>query len=93
MVVLPLALALPGAMPVLPAIIVTQTFVELASELAYVRVLGKLTDHDAAVTEFAIARNERTLMIKIVDRIEYTGLSNNTTDRKRIDRDLRSMER
>lgn len=72
---------------------VMQTLVELASELVYVRVLGKLTDHDAAVTQFAIARNERILMIKIVDRIEYTDLSNNTSDRKCIDRDLRSMER
>lgn len=37
LVVLPLALAVPGAVPLLPAIIVTQTLVELVSELAYVR--------------------------------------------------------
>ncbi len=42
LVVLPLALAVPGAIPVLPAIIVTQTMVELLCELAYVRLLPKL---------------------------------------------------
>lgn len=40
LVVLPLALAVPGAMPVLPAIIVTQTLVELLGELVYVRVIA-----------------------------------------------------
>ncbi|RLM26916.1 arsenic resistance protein [Brenneria alni] len=43
LVVLPLALAIPGAIPVLPAIIVTQTLVELLSELIYIRVIPKLT--------------------------------------------------
>ena len=43
LVVLPLALAVPGALPVLPAIIVTQTLVELVSELIYVRVIPRLT--------------------------------------------------
>ena len=43
LVVLPLALAVPGAIPVLPAIIVTQTLVELISELIYVRLIPKLT--------------------------------------------------
>lgn len=38
LVVLPLALAVPGAVPVLPAIIVSQTLVELLSELVYVRL-------------------------------------------------------
>lgn len=38
LVVLPLGLAVPGASPVLPAIIVTQTLVELISELVYVRL-------------------------------------------------------
>ena len=38
LVVLPLALAVPGAVPILPAIIVTQTLVELFSELVYVRL-------------------------------------------------------
>lgn len=41
LVVLPLALAVPGAIPVLPAIIVAQTLVELISELVYVRVVAK----------------------------------------------------
>jgi ACR3 family arsenite efflux pump ArsB len=40
LVVLPLALAVPGALPVLPAVIVTQTLVELLAELAYVRVIA-----------------------------------------------------
>lgn len=42
LVVLPLALAVPGAIPILPAVIVTQTLVELLSELAYVRLIQKL---------------------------------------------------
>ncbi len=42
LVVLPLALAVPGAVPLLPAVIVTQTMVELVSELVYIRVLGRL---------------------------------------------------
>ncbi|UWS29459.1 arsenic resistance protein [Erwinia pyrifoliae] len=42
LVVLPLALAVPGAIPVLPAIIVTQTLVELLSELIYIRLIPKL---------------------------------------------------
>lgn len=46
LVVLPLALAVPGAIPVLPAIIVTQTLVELVSELIYVRVIPKLTSRE-----------------------------------------------
>jgi ACR3 family arsenite efflux pump ArsB len=44
LVVLPLALAVPGAIPVLPAIIVTQTLVELVSELIYVRLIPKMTN-------------------------------------------------
>lgn len=43
LVVLPLALSVPGAIPVLPAIIVAQTLVELLSELVYVRVISRLT--------------------------------------------------
>ncbi|OQM75633.1 arsenic resistance protein [Manganibacter manganicus] len=39
LVVLPLALAVPGAIPVLPAVIVTQTLVELVAELVYIRVI------------------------------------------------------
>lgn len=42
LVVLPLALAVPNAMPLLPAIIVAQTLVELVSELVYVRLAPKL---------------------------------------------------
>ncbi|MDE2577172.1 MAG: arsenic resistance protein [Hyphomicrobiales bacterium] len=42
LVVLPLAFAVPGAVPVLPAIIVTQTLVELISVLVYIRLIPKL---------------------------------------------------
>lgn len=42
LVVLPLALAVPGAIPILPAVIVTQTLVELLAELIYVRWMPKL---------------------------------------------------
>lgn len=38
LVVLPLGLAVPGALPWIPAVIVTQTLVELVSELVYVKV-------------------------------------------------------
>ena len=38
LVVLPLGLAIPGAVPMIPAIIVTQTLVELLAELVYVKV-------------------------------------------------------
>jgi ACR3 family arsenite efflux pump ArsB len=44
LVVLPLALSVPGAIPILPAVIVTQTLVELLSELAYVRLIQKWGD-------------------------------------------------
>ncbi|WP_428887887.1 arsenic resistance protein [Enterobacter hormaechei] len=42
LVILPLALAVPGAVPVLPAVIVAQTMVELLSELMYVRLIPRL---------------------------------------------------
>lgn len=42
LVVLPLAFAIPGAVPILPAVIVTQTLVELVSELVYVRLVPRL---------------------------------------------------
>ncbi len=42
LVVLPLALAVPGAIPVLPAVIVTQTMVELLAELAFIRAIPRL---------------------------------------------------
>lgn len=51
LVVLPLALAVPGAIPVLPAIIVTQTLVELVSELIYVRLIAKLGGIDPVVPQ------------------------------------------
>lgn len=42
LVVLPLALAVPGAIPLLPAIIVAQTLVELLAELVYIRLIPRL---------------------------------------------------
>ncbi|PQO22355.1 arsenic resistance protein [Rhodobacteraceae bacterium WD3A24] len=42
LVVLPLAFAVPEAIPVLPAVIVTQTLVELLAELVYIRVIAML---------------------------------------------------
>lgn len=45
LVVLPLALAVPGAIPVLPAVIVTQTLVELLGELVYVRWIARFGAH------------------------------------------------
>ena len=42
LVVLPLALAVPGAVPLLPAIIVTQTIVELLASLIYIRAIPRL---------------------------------------------------
>ncbi|WP_200957532.1 arsenic resistance protein [Methylobacterium sp. Leaf94] len=42
LVVLPLAFAVPGGVPLLPAVIVTQTLIELMSELAYVRIIPLL---------------------------------------------------
>ena len=51
LVILPLAFAVPDAVPMLPAIIVTQTLVELVSELFYIRLLPKLgCRHPAAGT-------------------------------------------
>lgn len=42
LVVLPLALAMPGAFPTVPAVIISQTLVELAASLIYIRILPKL---------------------------------------------------
>lgn len=42
LVVLPLAFAIPDAAPLLPAVIVTQTLVELVASLAYMRILPLL---------------------------------------------------
>lgn len=41
LVVLPLAFAVPGGIPLLPAVIVTQTMIELISELIYIRVIPR----------------------------------------------------
>lgn len=48
LVVLPLALAVEDALPVLPAIIVAQTLVELLSELVYVRAIPRMIKAAAA---------------------------------------------
>ncbi|WP_220475308.1 arsenic resistance protein [Paracoccus onubensis] len=45
LVVLPLAFAVPGAIPVLPAVIVTQTLVELMAELIYIRLIPRVPAH------------------------------------------------
>lgn len=37
LVILPLALAIPNALPLVPAVIVTQTFIELISEIVYIK--------------------------------------------------------
>lgn len=42
LVILPLAFAVPGAMPLLPAVIVAQTVVELVASLVYMKVMPKL---------------------------------------------------
>lgn len=44
LVVLPLGMAIPGALPLVPAVIVTQTLVELLSELIYIKFIPKLGD-------------------------------------------------
>lgn len=43
LVVLPLAFAVPNGVPLVPAVIVTQTMIELASELVYVRLMPRLS--------------------------------------------------
>lgn len=48
LVILPLALAIPGAIPVLPAIIVMQTIVELMASLVYMRLFPTLGSNPAA---------------------------------------------
>ncbi|MET3694172.1 ACR3 family arsenite efflux pump ArsB [Methylobacterium goesingense] len=52
LVILPLAFAVPGAVPLLPTVIVTQTLVELVSELIYIRLIPRLgTPTDIAVVD------------------------------------------
>ena len=48
LVVLPLALAIPGAIPIVPAIIVTQTMVELLASILYMQLIPKLGSTAAA---------------------------------------------
>lgn len=48
LVVLPLALAVPGAIPLVPAVIVTQTLVELVASLIYIRVMPRLGSEPAS---------------------------------------------
>lgn len=45
LVILPLALAVPGALPLMPVVVVTQTLVELIAELIYVRCAPRLRFH------------------------------------------------
>ncbi|QSF55643.1 MULTISPECIES: arsenic resistance protein [Brevundimonas] len=47
LVVLPLALVVPGAIPLVPAIIVTQTLIELVAELLYIRLMPRLGSRTA----------------------------------------------
>jgi len=49
LVVLPLALSVPGAMPILPAVILTQTLVELVAELIYIRLIPRLRERPKAL--------------------------------------------
>lgn len=42
LVILPLAFAVPGGVPLVPAVVVTQTMIELVSELVYVRWIPRL---------------------------------------------------
>ncbi|MBF9173603.1 arsenic resistance protein [Xanthomonas campestris pv. campestris] len=44
LVVLPLAMTVPGALPVVPAVIVAQTLVELVASIAYIRVMPKVKE-------------------------------------------------
>lgn len=48
LVILPLAFAVPGGVPLVPAVVVTQTVIELASELVYVRWIPRLSAKPAA---------------------------------------------
>jgi len=46
LVILPLALAIPNALPLLPAVIVTQTFIELISSIVYIYIFKRLDKLD-----------------------------------------------
>lgn len=54
LVILPLALAVPGAIPILPAVVLTQTFIELISQPIYVRVIARFGGPDPAVNESSL---------------------------------------
>ena len=45
LVILPLALTVPGALPVVPAVIVAQTLVELVAMLVYIPLVPRLSKH------------------------------------------------
>ena len=45
LVILPLALAVPGSMPIIPAVILTQTIVELCLLPIYIRLIPKIFPH------------------------------------------------
>ncbi|WP_409308800.1 arsenic resistance protein [Pectobacterium sp. B1J-3] len=47
LIVLPIALAMPGATSLLPVIIVSQTLIELLSELVYIRIIPRLNAHSS----------------------------------------------
>ena len=53
LVVLPLAYAVPNAVPLLPAVIVTQTMVELIASLAYMRLIPRLIKEKGKVSTSA----------------------------------------
>lgn len=48
LVILPLALAVPGGVPLVPAVVVTQTIIELVSELIYVRCMPLVSTQSAS---------------------------------------------
>ncbi|WP_278043149.1 arsenic resistance protein [Legionella busanensis] len=54
LVVLPFGLAVPEAIPILPAVIITQTLIELISELIYVQLIAKLGT-DSSTYDFLTA--------------------------------------
>lgn len=50
---LPLALAVPGAIPLLPAVIVTQTVVELFASLIFMQIMPRVGHSDEPATQAA----------------------------------------
>lgn len=76
LVVLPLGLAIPGALPLIPAVIVTQTVVELISELIYIKALPRL---GASV---ARARSHPTTEKSLQQRAAHRFRRNKAMDRR-----------